>query len=115
MAGLYALRFVLTLISPVGATPEYWLGIARQTARDGAIIAFLLVFQRYCADYTTRRASFSLRRKDTVALCLLSLAYLSLAAPWPRGFLIATPFCAIIYFWELRNIHRDESLVTLKT
>ena len=115
MAGLYALKLVLTLISPSGATPGYWLGVARQTAQDGSFLAGLLVIQRYCANYTARRASLSLRRRDTATLCLLLLVVSGLDTSWPHGIFFAVPFCAVIYFWELRNIRRDERNATSPT
>jgi hypothetical protein len=109
MAGLYLVKLILNLLpSP---PPQQWLRLARETARDGSVVVFLILFRRYCANYTLRRASVRLRQRDTIALCLLSLAYLSLAAPWPRGFVIAAVFCAVIYLWEMRNIRREERIV----
>jgi hypothetical protein len=115
VAGLWAFRLLSTLVWPSDVGTQYWIRVARETTRDFTVIVAFFYIQNYCANYTHRRASFALRRRDNATICSLLLVFAALDTSMPHGFLIALFVSATVYFWELHNIRRDEkALATLK-
>jgi len=104
---LYLFVFVSTLISPTGATTDYWRKVILDTLRNATVITFLFYARHYFANFTVRRASLALRRRDAAIMCSLFLAFI-LFDRWPWGVLYAIPVAALIYLWERWEIEKIE-------
>ena|SRR5467141_1892489 len=89
-----------------------------QGARDCSVVLMLLYCQRYLANYTSRRASLGLRRRDAWALPLLAGLYSSLElplifeVPWALAVSISVAFGVAMYVWEMRIIRGLEGKAT---
>ena len=110
----YVLRLVDMIMSPQAEVSSWWPDILLQALRDSSTVAFVFLCRRYLANYSSRRASLLLRRRDAWQLPLLGCFFLGLRlpqildGPWFLGFLILVPLCGISYFWEMHQIRRLE-------
>jgi hypothetical protein len=106
---LYAVRLML-MIKTQADHMSGWRTVLWQGARDGSVVLMLVYWRRYFANYTARRASLLLRRRDAWQLTLVAGIYMSLELPsllelpWPLAVLISAALGATIYLWEVRII-----------
>ena len=84
--------------------PVWWLAI-------GGMLKLSMLFWVgfYARNYAERRSSFRIRRKDALQLSILSCVFFTVLAPWYVS-MPAVVFNWCIYYWEIRNIRRDERL-----
>jgi hypothetical protein len=112
---LYAVRLILMVLTPHAYHMPTWRMVLWQGARDCSVVLMLFAAQRYAANYTMRRASLRMRRRDILVMALLSFLYFNLEMPslldlhWAPVALVSTTFCLMLYLWEMRFIKRLES------
>jgi hypothetical protein len=115
---LYAVRLILMVVTPQAYHTPDWRMVLWQGARDCSVVLMLLYCQRYLANYTSRRASLGLRRRDAWALPLLGGLYSSLElplifeVPWALAVSISVAFGVAMYVWEMRIIRDLEGKAT---
>lgn len=111
----YAVRLTLMIVTPQAYHMPSLQRILWQGARDCAVILNLFYWQRYFANYTTRRNTLILRRTDAWKLPLVSCLYLSLdlpsllELPWALVLLVSLAFGVTLYVWEMREVKRLEA------
>ncbi len=110
LAIAYAVRIILMLVTPQAYHMPGWRTILWEVARDCSVVAMIFYWQNYFANYSVRRASLPLRRRDAWGLLLISGLYLSLElpslvdVPWTKVVCIMTVLGIAIYLWEMRII-----------
>ena len=106
----YAVRLILMVVTPQAYHMPGWRIVLWQGVRDGSVVLMLLYWQRYFANYTARRASLHLRRRDAWELPLVTCLYLSLDLPalyelqWPLAVFISVSVGVTLCAWEMRII-----------
>jgi len=115
---LYLVRLILMVLTPQAYhMPDWWM-VLWQGARDCSVVLMLLWCQRYFANYTARRASLRIRRRDILVMAFLAFLYFNLEMPsllelpWALVVSISSVFCLGIYMWEMRIIKGLERKAT---
>jgi hypothetical protein len=110
LAIAYAVRIILMIVTPQAYHMPGWRTIVWEAARDCAVVATIFYWQNYFANYSVRRASLPLRRRDAWGLLVISGLYLCLElpslldVPWTIVLCITTVLGIAIYLWEMRLI-----------
>lgn len=109
LSPFYLWNAISIVIQVTHSASAAWFPVWREVLSDILKPALMLYFGFYFKNYMERRASFKTRKRDALQMTVLCGLFFAVLTPW-YVLLIILVGCVLVYFWEMREIRRDELL-----
>lgn len=113
LSPFYLWNAISAVIQATHSASAAWLPVWREVLGDILKPAVMLYFGLYFKNHLERRASFKTRKRDALQMTVLCGLFCAVLTPW-YVLLLVLAGCVLVYFWDMRDIRRDERLRTLK-